>query len=280
MLDALSMMLKALLYAGILAGAGAVFAQATLRPQPDSVRFLSQLSQRGAALTILAALANAVCLIFRLGGEFDTATLSAVFLSGVGAAICLQVTGSALLLLGAHDGESARAMQLSNAILVTASFAFNGHAAAEGFTTGLVALLHVSLAAWWFAALWVLRDACLHADFNEAATLVRRFSTIAFGLVGGLVIAGLLLVGALVEFDRDPWLSGYGQWLAVKIAIVGIALGLASYNKIRLTPQLVAGDVRAARSLGRMIDAELICIGAVLIATAILTTYTSPHQGE
>lgn len=92
------------------------------------------------------------------------------------------------------------------------------------------------------------------------------------------MIAGLLLIGALVEFDRAPWLSGYEQLLAVKVGFAVIALALASYNKLRVTARLVTGDSLAVGLLRRMIGAELICIGAVLVATAILTTYTSPHQ--
>lgn len=278
MLDALAALLKALLYAGVLACAGAVFAQATLRPPADGARVLSQLMRRGAVLTIFAVLSSAVCLFLRLGGGFDIATLSAVFISGVGAATCLQIVGALLLLVGSDEDESLRATQLSNAALVTASFAFNGHAAADGLTTGLVAFLHVSLAAWWVASLWILRDACTRMELPAVAALVRRFSSIAFGLVGGLVIAGLLLAGALVQFDRDPWLSGYGQLLAVKIGVAAIALGLAGYNKLRLTEKVVSTDASAIHSLRRMIGVELICIGAVLIATALLTTYTSPHQ--
>ncbi|HEY5756971.1 MAG TPA: CopD family protein, partial [Steroidobacter sp.] len=230
----------------------------------------------GGMLTIIAALANVGCLFLRLGGELDTPTLSAVFVSGVGAAMGLQIAGSALLLCGTND-PSTRAMQLSNAALITLSFAFNGHAAAAGFTAGLVAFLHISLAAWWFAALWVLRDACARMDPAVVTVLVLRFSAIAFGLVGGLIIAGLLLVGSLVEFDNDPWLSGYGQLLALKIGIVSVVLALASYNKIQLTARLASGDTLAIGSLRKMIGAELVCIGAALAATAILTTYTSPH---
>jgi putative copper resistance protein D len=276
MLDALAAVLKLLLYAGVLSCAGAVFAGATLRPEPHGAILLSQLMRRGAVLTIVAALASVGCLILRLGGDFDEAMLSAIFLSGVGAATGLQIAGAALLLFGT-DGSS-RATQLSNAALVTASFAFNGHAAANGFTTGLVAFLHVSLAAWWLAALLVLRDGCERMDSAAVAALIVRFSTIAFGLVGGLVIAGLLLVAALVEFDHDPWLSGYGQWLATKIALAIAALAIASYNKSRLTAPVAARDPQATRSLHRLIGAELVCIGAVLVATAILTTYTSPHE--
>ncbi len=278
MLEALAALLKAVLYIGVLTCAGAVFAEATLRPPPSSAHLLSQLVRRGAVLTIVAVLASAGCLFLRLGAEFDTATLSAVFLSSVGAAMCLQIAGACLLLFAADGDASTRATQLSNAALVTASFAFNGHAAANGLTAGIVAFLHISLAAWWVASLCVLRAACSGSESAAIAALVLRFSKIAFVLVGGLVIAGLVLVGTLVEFDRDPWLSGYGQLLAVKIGLAGIALALASYNKIRLTARLARANVHATHSLRRMIGAELACIGAVLVTTAILTTYTSPHE--
>ena len=278
MLDALAALLRALTYAGILSCAGAAFAQMTLRFPPGSRPMLLRLMQRGAVLTICATLTSAGCLLLRLGGGLDTTTLSAVFLSSVGAAICLQIAGSALLLSAAYDPSTTHAMQLSNAVLIAASFAFNGHAAAHGLVSGLVAFLHVSFAAWWFAALWILRDACTRLEITDVATLVTRFSAIAFGLVGGLVIAGLLLVGALVAFEDDPWLYGYGRLLAVKIVIAAVALALASHNKFRLTARVAAGDTLALRSLHTTIGAELVCIGAVLVVTAILTTYTSPHQ--
>lgn len=278
LLDALDALLKAFIYTGVLSCAGAVFAQMTLRPPPDSTLVLSQLARRGAVLTIFAVLASAGCLFLRLGAEFDSATLSAVFLSSVGAAMCLQIAGAGLLLLGATSDDSAGATQLSNAAVVTASFAFNGHAAANGLTTGIVAFLHVSLAAWWVGSLWVLRDACSGKESTALAALLTRFSAIAFGLVGGLIIAGLLLIGALVDFDRDPWLSGYGQLLAVKIGIAVVALTLASYNKFRLTPRLQMADSPALHVLRRMIGAELVCIALVLATTAMLTTYTSPHD--
>jgi copper resistance protein D len=277
-LDALAALLKALTYVGVLSCAGAVFAQVTLRPPPDSTLVLSQLARRGAVLTIFAVLASAGCLFLRLGAEFDTATLSAVFLSGVGAALCLQIAGAGLLLFGTTSDDSAGATQLSNAAIVTASFAFSGHAAADGLTTGIVVFVHVSLAAWWVGSLWVLRDVCSGNETKAVAALVSHFSAIAFGLVGGLVIAGLLLIGALVDFSRDPWLSGYGQLLAVKIGIALVALALATYNKSRLTPRLQTGDLPALHALHRMIGAELVCIAAVLVTTAILTTYTSPHE--
>lgn len=277
MLEVLAALIKTLSYVGVICCAGAVFAEATLRPSADGSQILWRLGQRAAMLIIFAVPASATCLFSRLGGNVDYATLSAVFLSSVGASMCLQLAGAILLLCDSVDDPSTRGMRVSNAALVTASFAFNGHAAAYSLATGIVVFIHVSLAAWWIASLWLLRTVAVRAEISDVAALVSRFSSMAFIAVGGLVIAGLMLVGALVNFDDDPWLSGYGQLLALKIALALVALSFASYNRVRVTTRLTAGDISAAHTLRKTIVAELICIGAVLIATALLTTYTSPH---
>lgn len=277
MLDALAALTKALLYAGLLSSTGAVFAEVTLRGSTDAVNFLAVVRRRGALLTIVASLAGTVLLIFRLGGQFDAATLSAVFLSSVGAAVCLQLAGAVLLLASTGTDSFERTTRLSNAALAASSFVFSGHAAAAGPIDGLIAFLHVAAAAWWIASLWLLQYACVRMEFAAVAALVLRFSAIATNLIGGLVIAGLLLILVLVDFDRDPWFSAYAQVLALKISVAVLVLGLASYNKFRLTPRLAAGEPAAVASLHRMIGAELVLIGAILATTAILTTYYSPH---
>lgn len=276
MLDALAALLKALLYAGLLSCTGVVFAAATLRGAVELDGVTQWVMRRGAWLTIAGASASAALLALRLGGELDEATLSAVFLSSAGAALCLQIAGAALLLSTAGD-DSAQLMRLSNAGIATLSFAFNGHAASLGITEGLVAFLHASAAAWWIGSLWLLLWACQSVDLARAAALVRRFSTIALGVVGGLVLAGVVLVLVLVDFDRLAEIAGYAKWLAFKVAIAVGVLAIAIHNKFRLTPRLAAGDAVAATELRTMIRAEMALIGSVLLATAILTTYASPH---
>ena len=279
MLDALAAAARALLYAGVLAGAGAVFAEASLRGSLGAAaHFASQVILRGALVTIIAALAGALLLVFRLGGQFDEPTLSAVFLSGSGAAICFQLAGSVLMLAATGGDNTARAMRLSDAALVTLSFAIYGHAATAGGWEGAAAFVHVSAAAWWLGSLWLLRFACAHMEPAVVAGIVQRFSSIAMFLIGAPVIAGLILLVALVDFARHPLLTPYGQILVVKLGIVILVLGLASYNKFRLTPRLRSGDRTAVASLQRMINAELVAIGAILATTAILTTYTSPLE--
>jgi len=91
-----------------------------------------------------------------------------------------------------------------------------------------------------------------------------------------MLIAGITLVFWLAPqpFAFTP----YVQWLSVKVAFALGALGIASYNKLRLTPRVAAKDAAAAKTLDRAIVAELIAITCVLLATAILTTYHSPDE--
>lgn len=280
MLEALAAAAKALLYLGVLYGAGAVFADASLRAAAGSAAASSaQRMRRGAQLTIAAALIAALLLVFRLGGEFDVPTLSAVFLSSYGAALCFQVAGSALVLVAIGEDATDRGMRWFDAALVTASFALCGHAADAGAFGTAVAWLHVSAAAWWVGSLCLLRHACGHLELPAIAALLRRFSGRALKVVAALVAAGGVLVITLLGFTRRPLASAYGQLLFLKIALALAVVGLAGYNRLQLTPRLLAGDQTAVGALRRTIDAELLIIGAVLITTAILTTYTSPPEG-
>jgi len=277
MLEACTALLKFVLYAGLLSGSGAVLAQATLRPAPAEATYLPKIARWGSAVVLAAYPLLTLVLILRLGGELDEATLSAVFHSGSGAALFLQLTGAVLLLTSADDDGSIL-LRLSYAILPLLGFAFSGHAAAVGPAEGLVAVLHVSVAAWWLGSLHFLRERCAHAQFAQLVALVTRFSAIAFILVGTLVIAGLVLILILVDFSTDPWLTPYGWILGAKLCGVGAVLAVASYNRRQLTPRLLAGDRSAVSALRSSLNAEVALIAVVLAITAILTTYTSPHD--
>lgn len=276
MLDALAAAAKALLYAGMLSAGGIVFAHASLRLGGMDTAFTTQAIRRGLMVGIAACLAGGAILIFRLGGQLDEPTLSAVFASSTGATMMMQVTG-ALLLLGMPDDQDSRIIRLGSAALVVVSFSFSGHAATAGPFEGIFAFIHTAIAAWWIGSLWILRRACVEFRSAELAKLVRRFSALAARMIGVLAVSGLLLIYALVRFEELPALAPYELNLARKLALVVVVLTLAAYNRFRLTPQLLGGNPMTKTSLKKIVEAELIVIGAILIATAVTTTYTSPH---
>jgi putative copper export protein len=232
--------------------------------------------RNGAWLAFGSSIAGVLVLILRLGGQFDESTLAVVFNSGFGASTALLLTGAGMLLASVGD-PTAQTMRLGSAVLMTLSFALSGHAAAIDLADGLIVFIHASAAAWWIGSLLLLRFACHEFKLSVVAQVVRRFSLLAVALVGGLVIAGLILIRALLNLGSAP-LSVYEQILAVKIGIATVVLGIASYNKLQLTPRLVRGDATALFALRTSINVELGLIAVVLAVTAILTTYTSPPE--
>ena len=213
-------------------------------------------------------------LFVRLGGGFDQPTLTAVFSSGPGAALALQIAGAALLLTPVDEDASGHLWRMTGVLTMTASLVFNGHAAAMSPATGLVAMIHVTAASWWVGSLWLLRRACIDADREETRKLVLRFSSLALFIVAGLVVAGIVLIVALIDFSISPWLTDYVLTLALKLAFVATVLALAAYNKFQLTPRLPGETAKLRRS----ITAELAVIACVLTTTAVLTTYFSPES--
>jgi putative copper export protein len=141
----------------------------------------------------------------------------------------------------------------------------------------LVAFVHVSLAAWWIGALWLLRHACRTLP-DHLVTLLRRFSSQAFLAVGAMIFVGFALIVALVTWEELPSLTDYQRNLALKLLLVVAVIGVAIFNKVVLTTRIVGGDATAIATLRKSINVELALIGAVLIATAVMTTYTSPHD--
>ena len=70
----------------------------------------------------------------------------------------------------------------------------------------------------------------------------------------------------------------YGRLLAVKLAVFVLLLGLAAFNRLRLTPALLAGDAGAGARLRRSIGLEFAAVLVILVVTAVLTTVASPDM--
>ena len=274
MLDALAAGAKVLLYAALLGCAGSVFAMATLPRSTALEHYARRLTQRAAIGTLVMAAVCALLLYFQLGGSGDDPALNAVFASGRGAALCLQVVGALLLLVMPGDAGPRSGIRLSNAALLPASLAISGHAATAGLLNALVVLVHASAAAWWIGSLVLLRR-CWAQDegFAEA---VKAFSARARKVVLALVVAGIVLVATLVDFSAAGLFTPYVGLLLLKILLAASVLAIANDNRRRLTSRVLAGDTSAAAALCRRIDVELVLIALVLVVTSVLTSYTTP----
>jgi len=278
MLELFAALAKFCIYAASFAAAGVAFAGLTLGERLGAVREAQpRLIALSAAGMLLATLASAVILIFRLGGQVDGPTLSAIAETPAGPGIALQLVGGALLLGFCRATGVYRIGLLGGGVCALASFGVNGHSASFGILPGAIAFPHVCAASWWLGSVLLLREAGGLTAQAELASLVRRFSSFALAVVGMLALCGIVLTLTLIDFSRTEWLTPYAQALALKIVLAVLLLGIAAYNRLRITPQLAASDGHGVRALGQTIGIELGVFAGVFLATAWLTTFNSPH---
>jgi copper transport protein len=120
----------------------------------------------------------------------------------------------------------------------------------------------------------------------ETAGVVGRFSTMAGISFAGILVAGTLLAIVEVGSVANLFETGYGQLLLLKIALVGLLLVLAWYNRYLLLPGLfsaaAAGRPAAlARGWQRLVSTvrlEALGMVAILGVTAVLANGT-PSNG-
>ena len=67
---------------------------------------------------------------------------------------------------------------------------------------------------------------------------------------------------------------------ALKLAAFTALIGLAAFNKLRLTPGLLRQDPDAAQGLRRSIVLEVALVALILLITAMLTTISAPMMVE
>jgi copper transport protein len=123
-------------------------------------------------------------------------------------------------------------------------------------------VLHMLGLVYWVGALVPLA-LLLSVPGDAALVALRRFSRqIPYAVVavlGGGVVLALLQMGP----PGPAWQSAYAELLAAKLALVAVLLGLAAFNRLRLTRPVLAGEAVATRRLRRSIGIELVLVLAI-----------------
>jgi putative copper resistance protein D len=178
----------------------------------------------------------------------------------------------ALVIVATLDhGPSREGILLGLSALLLGSLAMTGHAARE---TGLYGLIHraadaghlLGAGAWLGALLPLARLIALKPDIEIVTTALRRFSSLGIGAVCLLLASGF---ANLCIIAGGPWLSlqtGWGQVLAVKLALVTGLIALALVNRLVLMPGGAFARIRT------LIIAEQVLGLAVLAAVSLLGT--------
>ena len=279
-LAVLAILAKALDYGAALMAIGGVLFGLLFASRADAA--VLSLARR---LAIAAALIGLAVLALRFGiraarisgmgfeGATDPMMLGFVWESPLGTAAVWRGLGwvAILAILIPRVGQW---IALAGSLAVAVSFAQVGHTLGEPRgALAILLVLHLLAAAFWVGALAPLRRAALSP---EGADLLHRFGTIAAFGVAILILAGTALAYLLSESLAALLGTAYALGLLLKVAIVAALLGLAALNKVRLVPALRADKPGAIQVLRRSISWEMLAVVLILLATATITSVTTP----
>ena len=279
---------KALGYAAsLLAMGGAIFLAVFRAEMGHGLGDGERVARGLRRLTAAAAVLGIAVLVLRVeiraarisgmgpAGMVDPLMLGIVWDSPLGSAGTWRVAGLALVLAVLWRGAAGTALSLAGALLVAASYTQVGHSLdGPRWALGTLLTLHLLAASFWVGALWPLRRAA--ALGPGAAALLHRFGVVATGVVALLAAMGATFAWLVVDDVERLLGTAYGWTLLAKVTLVVGLTGLAALNKLRLVPALAAGRAGAAPALRRSIAAEVAVVAAILLATAALTTLTTP----
>lgn len=259
---------KLVLYLGLFLGVGGALALAWLMPGKHF--------GVGAIGALLAAGLVAAPVSFGLQGLDALGAPLALFGQGMAwqaaaatsyaftVAIGFIALSLALLAL-ASDATLARWLSLAGLVGVGIALAASGHAsaAAPQWLTRPMVFVHGTAITFWAGALLPLAFAW-RAGGESADFALRRFSAVIPYVVAALVAAGLVLTIVQVEALPALWHTSYGLLLSAKLVLAAALLGLAGFNRWRLTMPVLAEQVGAQRWLVRSIVAETLLMVAIL----------------
>jgi copper resistance protein D len=281
--DAASIAVKTMTYAATLGAAGAVFFLGVCGPLiagADRPRIRS-LVVGSAALSVFAGGAQILVSAGSMGddaaGMWDGSLIHMVWQAGAGRANAIRAIGLLLAALGVLSDRPPWWALLGAAMAAT-SFAWTGHARAlnPDVLPVLLVSAHLLGIAFWLGALGPLLIVSRNGDVTIIAATSARFGSSAVFVVGALMAAGVALLWMLLGDVTALWSSTYGRSVMLKLAFVGCLLCFAAFNKLRLTPRLLAGDSRALRSLRTSIRFEMMLGAVILAVTASFTTLIGP----
>jgi putative copper export protein len=286
--DAAAIAAKVLTYAfSLTASGGALFIlvfSGVLRASERAQ--IARMSVTLAIFAIVFTLLRLPIIAATLGGDvfsmMDLPLLRFAIESSEGQAAGARVLGLVLIPFLLSPSPVTSAVAAFGAVLVSVSFALTGHAPSldRGLVPQALVSLHVLAVSYWLGAFFPLRYVTYRLDPPGVAKVMKRFGDVALYIVGALMVAGIVLLWIMLGTPLVLFDSDYGRALVVKLLFVAGLLGLATVNKLVLTPALARGDVSALQRLRNSIMAEIAMAGLILVATAIFTTIVGPPALE
>ena len=271
---------KAVGYGAALLAMGGPLFVLVFRSSSNDVRQLAR------KVAVIAALIGLAVLALRFGiraarisgmglsGAVDPMMLGFVWDSPLGAAAIWRGAGELLVVALLIRGIVGLSAGLIGALLIAVSYTFVGHSLGDPrWLLASLLTLHLLAAAFWIGALLPLRHA---VGQPEGARLLHRFGNVASLTVALLFVVGLIFAWLMTGSFSNLLSTAYGKTLLAKLGVVSGLMALAALNKWRFVPALASGTPTAVPHLRRSIQIEAIAVLLILMATATLTSITTP----
>ncbi len=164
----------------------------------------------------------------------------------------------------------ARGLSLLALMSAAAAIATTGHTAASYplWAVRLALFIHAASLIFWIGALVPLATLSLF-DRAGLRTSLRRFSAVIPVAIAALLLSGILLARFQLRTPFDLIATSFGLVLCAKLAVVGLLLALAAYNRFVLNARCYADAPDARRSLASSAGIELLLVLAVVGAAGL-----------
>ncbi len=275
----LSWVTRIVFYLGLFGGIGGVVFHAMFTPADTITRdpaTLTALTAGMLSLPVLILLQGLDALNLPLASVGDPEAWRVGWRTSLGTTAWLAALALACGLTARHVASRTLAM-IAVALMGTA-VAASGHAATaapEALMRPSVAV-HAMALAIWFGGLLPLRH-LLRARPDQARLVLPRFScliapvfVVLIGAGGGLAVVQLGEVSAL-------WATDYGNLMVAKLVLVIGIIGVAAWNRWRLTPAMRAAPDATAPRMGRAVLIEII-LALIVFGVAAAWRFTPPPR--
>lgn len=275
-----------LLYSAMLLAAGsALFVLLIRAPVVVGIKTL----KLGGIAASLAAIAYVLSIAFGgaemvLGGAgalWSPNTWSKGLASTLMPSAAIGVPAMLLLMWGfARSAESMRSTALAvGAAAAIASFLVTGHAATASpvWLMATAVGIHLFAIAFWMGALYPLYLSAGLNSARECGALMNQFSRWAVFAVGAVVVSGATISWTQLAGLQHIVGNDYGSALIRKLILFVMVLGIAAYNKLKLTPALEREDPTAAPRIRRTIRIEY-GVYVLILGVAMTMTLTPPPR--
>jgi putative copper export protein len=167
--------------------------------------------------------------------------------------------------------------------VLCSGLSLSGHSSVEPGSTWrseLADWVHLSAACIWVGGLVQLAVVVWPAAPHLRREAFLRFSKLAAGLVGAMVLAGAYLAYLRLPQASDLWNEHYGRVLLLKSSLVVVALSWGALHHFVVRPALERGRGTGSTAVSRSLLGESAVAVAILLVVAVLVDSNPPKPKQ